>query len=297
MNNISFWLLPPSLLLLLSSALVEVGAGTGWTVKQADSYDDIRSYNSARCGNVPARKVLGSNDAFICVVLSSEGLRPYARIFSCGRGKAALSTRAALAVLMNHPPGIFCAWAPWMLHTVQRSCTQRNIVARPILVTKLDPFRDLTQKIFYKTNSKMGARYAHHCCAGRVPALDDSFSRWLVGFTDGDGCFSIIKQGGKFSLNFSITQSTYNEQILYRIKKQLKVGSVTIYKKEAIYRIRNRSILSQVIFPIFDRFPLLTSKQFNYDRLKKAYNILEDHNLSREKKKPSLRPAEATKTA
>ena len=62
LNNISFWLLPPSLLLLLSSALVEVGAGTGWTVKQAESYDDIRSYNSARCGNVPARKVLGSND-------------------------------------------------------------------------------------------------------------------------------------------------------------------------------------------------------------------------------------------
>ncbi|MEM7495450.1 MAG: LAGLIDADG family homing endonuclease [Myxococcota bacterium] len=117
-----------------------------------------------------------------------------------------------------------------------------------------------------------------------TPLLDDSFSRWLVGFTDGDGCFSIIKQGGKFSLNFYITQSTYNEQILYRIKKQLKVGSVTIYKKEAIYRIRSRSILSQVIFPIFDRFPLLTSKQFNYNKLKKAYNILEDHHLSREQK-------------
>ena len=66
LNNISFWLLPPSLLLLLSSALVEVGAGTGWTVKQAESYDDIRSYNSARCGNVPVRKVLGSNDEYFC---------------------------------------------------------------------------------------------------------------------------------------------------------------------------------------------------------------------------------------
>lgn len=92
MNNISFWLLPPSLLLLLSSALVEVGAGTGWTVKQAESYDDIRSDNSARCGNVPARKVLGSNDAFISVVLSSEGLR------ASLRGRVVRRTTTALKI-------------------------------------------------------------------------------------------------------------------------------------------------------------------------------------------------------
>ena len=81
MNNVSSWLLPPSLILLLSSALVEVGAGTGWTVKQALVCGNASFYNSARCGNVLARKVLGSDDA---VVLSSEGLRPHARIFSSG---------------------------------------------------------------------------------------------------------------------------------------------------------------------------------------------------------------------
>ena len=66
----------------------------------------------------------------------------------------------------------------------------------------------------------------------RVPArlLDDSFSRWLVAFTDGDGCFSIIQQGGQIQTSKfgprGITQSTYNEQILDRTKKQLKAQFV-----------------------------------------------------------------------
>ena len=149
-----------------------------------------------------------------------------------------------------------------------------ELVAAPTLPAKQAascPFRDLTQKIFYRSR--------HH--TPRKLDLDDSFYRWLVGFTDGDGCFSIIKQGsGNLSLNFSITQSTCNEQILYRIKKRLKVGVVSVYKDRAVYAIRDRSLFSQVIFPIFDKFPLLTSKQFYYEKLKKAYNILEDHNLS-----------------
>lgn len=277
MNNISFWLLPPSLLLLLSSALVETGCGSGWTVKQAGSYGDIRSYNSARCGNVPARKVLGSNDAFISVVLSSEGSRPHARIFSCAH--CALRAQAytkhhGSACYANEPPAWDC------LATSHSGRTNLSHQARSLQRLNAE---DLLSNQFCLPPLR-GGKLPLPVPFGDSPLLDDSFSRWLVGFTDGDGCFSIIKQGGKFSLNFSITQSTYNEQILYRIKKQLKVGSVTIYKKEAIYRTRNRSILSQVIFPIFDRFPLLTSKQFNYDRLKKAYNILEDHNLSREQK-------------
>jgi hypothetical protein len=35
-----------------------------------------------------------------------------------------------------------------------------------------------------------------------------------------------------------------------------------------------------VIFPIFDEYPLLTSKYYNYLRFKKAYDILENKDLS-----------------
>jgi len=104
------------------------------------------------------------------------------------------------------------------------------------------------------------------------------FCQWLVGVTDGDGSFSVIRQNGKWNLAFQIGQSSYNLRLLYYIKRMLGVGSVTVEQKTgmASYRIRDRRALAISIFPLFDRYPLLTTKNFYYDRLKKVYSILED---------------------
>jgi hypothetical protein len=48
----------------------------------------------------------------------------------------------------------------------------------------------------------------------------------------------------------------------------------------ASFRIRDRKILESVIFPIFDKYPLLTSKQYNYIKFKQAYAIAEQNNIS-----------------
>lgn len=50
------------------------------------------------------------------------------------------------------------------------------------------------------------------------------------------------------------------------------------------YRIRDRKILEKIIFPIFDTYPLLTSKYFNYLKFKEAFTILEDTNLNQGQK-------------
>lgn len=110
------------------------------------------------------------------------------------------------------------------------------------------------------------------------------FEQWLVGVTDGDGSFSIIRRGDKFNLVFKIGQSPYNLRLLYYIKKQLKAGSVYVEGDNGHYRIRDRKIINQVIFPIFDKYPLLTTKYFNYIKFKEAYQILENKELSREEK-------------
>lgn len=105
----------------------------------------------------------------------------------------------------------------------------------------------------------------------------DLFHQWLVGFTDGDGCFSIVRQNDKWSLTFIIGQSTYNLRVLHFIKKQLgPSGSIYIEKegKLAHFRIRNLVTLEKVIFPIFDKYPLLTTKYFNYIKFKEAHSIL-----------------------
>jgi len=109
------------------------------------------------------------------------------------------------------------------------------------------------------------------------------FYQWLVGFTDGDGTFSIAYQNGKWSLNFKLSQHEYNLRLLYFFKIQLGVGNINIEAKTkmANYRIRDRKILEKIIFPIFDKYPLLTTKYFNYLKFKEAYRILEDTSLNK----------------
>ena len=112
------------------------------------------------------------------------------------------------------------------------------------------------------------------------------FYQWLVGFTDGDGTFSIAHQNGKWSLAFKLSQHEYNARLLYFIKSQLGVGNINKETKTKMvnYRIRDRKKLAEIIFPVFDKYPLLTSKYFNYLKFKEAYKILESNNLTNAQK-------------
>ena len=102
---------------------------------------------------------------------------------------------------------------------------------------------------------------------------------WLVGFTDGAGSFYINKLNG--SLYFNLSQNSYNLKLLYFIKRQLGVGQIFVDKNEmAHYRIRDHLTIEKVIFPIFDKYPLLTTKYYNYLKFKEAYFILTDNFLS-----------------
>jgi hypothetical protein len=76
--------------------------------------------------------------------------------------------------------------------------------------------------------------------------------------------------------------------VLYYIKKQLGVGSVTKDNTKGQFFIRDRKKLETVIFPIFDKYPLLTSKYFNYLRFKQAFYILENASLSKDEKDQKL---------
>ena len=117
----------------------------------------------------------------------------------------------------------------------------------------------------------------------------DWFEQWLVGMTDGDGCFSICHQNdNKWSLVFKIALSRYNLRALYYIKKELGIGSVTTDGTKGQILIRDRKKLEKVIFPIFDKYSLLTSKQFNYDRFKQAFFVLEDTSLTTAEKNEKL---------
>ena len=115
-----------------------------------------------------------------------------------------------------------------------------------------------------------------------------SFEQWLVGFTDGDGNFSITSQGDKWGLSFKLAQSRYNLRVLYFIKKELGVGSVTRDGTKGQYFIRDRKLIESILVPIFDKYPLLTTKYFDYIKFKKALSILNNVNMNKEDKNVKL---------
>jgi len=105
------------------------------------------------------------------------------------------------------------------------------------------------------------------------------FEQWLVGITDGEGTFGFYKQNGKWILVYKIALSRYNLRCLYYIKTNLGIGTITKDGTKAQILIRDRTKLENVIFPIFDKYPLLTSKYFNYIKIKEAFTIVSDPNL------------------
>ena len=114
------------------------------------------------------------------------------------------------------------------------------------------------------------------------------FEQWLVGFTDGDGNFHIAQQkvgeNIKWNLSYKLAQSSYNARILNYVKKELRVGSITRDGNKLQFFIRDRKILENLLIPIFDKYPLLTTKHFDYIKLKKALSILNNVELNKQDK-------------
>lgn len=64
----------------------------------------------------------------------------------------------------------------------------------------------------------------------------------------------------------------------------LGAGQVSISGNMAEYRIRDLKSILQHIIPIFYKYPLLTSKYFNYDLFKQAALICSNPFLSKKKR-------------
>lgn len=70
----------------------------------------------------------------------------------------------------------------------------------------------------------------------------------------------------------------------------LGVGTVYVEKGNNIarYHLRDVNNIVKYLIPIFDKYPLLTSKYYNYELFKKAAIILSDKNLNKDQKNRKL---------
>jgi len=107
----------------------------------------------------------------------------------------------------------------------------------------------------------------------------DEFKLWLIGFTEGDGSFILNKNG---TLEFKITQSSVDAQVLFYIKKELGFGTVSIQDKNNKthhYRVRDKNNILKII-NIFNGNLFLTSKKEQFKLWLIGYNKYYNQNIN-----------------
>ena len=114
-------------------------------------------------------------------------------------------------------------------------------------------------------------------------------AKWLVGFTDGEGTFSIsfvknrtMRFGYQIFTEFVITQGAKSLNVLEKIEKYFGCGHIYVNKrydnhKEDIYRycVRDRNDLSSIIIPFFNKYQLFTAKKNDFEIFSKVVAMVE----------------------
>lgn len=104
------------------------------------------------------------------------------------------------------------------------------------------------------------------------------FLEWLVGFTDAEGCFRVVpnRNWASVCLNFQIEVHIDDVEVLYKIRKALGIGNVHLGKTRpaASFKVSKLEDIASVIIPIFNEFPLQTTKYLDFISFKDAALIL-----------------------
>jgi hypothetical protein len=112
---------------------------------------------------------------------------------------------------------------------------------------------------------------------------------YIVGFTDGEGCFSITinKNGNKLPevrLIFEIELREDDKEILEKIKEVLNCGNIyhleyqkyEKWRPHAKYKVSNFKDISSKIIPFFQKYPLQAKKRDQFERFCQVASIISE---------------------
>jgi hypothetical protein len=120
------------------------------------------------------------------------------------------------------------------------------------------------------------------------------FRGWVIGFVDGEGCFSIgfvrqpdrmsrrgYKTGYQVAHEFAVTQGASSIDSLHALREFFGVGQVLVNTRydnhrEHLYRyvVRRRSDLLETIIPFFQHHQMRTSKQENFEKFAQCVELI-----------------------
>jgi hypothetical protein len=126
---------------------------------------------------------------------------------------------------------------------------------------------------------------------------------WVIGFVDGEGCFSIgfVRQpdrterkgytaGYQVFHRFIVTQGEKSRASLEELQRFFGVGRIFLNRRHdnhredlCQYHVGRRSELIEMIIPFFRRYPLRTAKQHDFEQFARCMEIVAaDRHLTRE---------------
>ncbi len=107
-------------------------------------------------------------------------------------------------------------------------------------------------------------------------------AQWIVGFTDGEGCFHIglarhpeMTLGWQVLPEFVIVQHRRDVQILHALKASFGCGVVRKNHGDRLcYRVRRLEHLAERIVPFFEKHVLKSRKRQDFIRFRKVVRMM-----------------------
>ncbi len=261
-NSIGFWLLPMGLVCLVTSTLVESGAGTGWTVMICSSkmlFDawKIIYYLLIFILNYIYKllyvKTFNIINLYACIIINILNIL-IIKIFKIFNKIMYQRLHLINSIYLINKLNWRCVYH----NNDKLKITRWNNIQRLIYNNKLNIIQNKRKYLINKINN-----------------ISFNINEWLVGITDGDGTFNVYTNinNKKIIFTYKISLIKKNEQLLYKIKDYLKVGTISVHNNIVSFIVRDKKQLINVIIPIFDKNILLTSKRYNYLKFKECLLI------------------------
>lgn len=109
-------------------------------------------------------------------------------------------------------------------------------------------------------------------------------AQWIVGFTDGEGCFYVglnphkeMTAGFQVLPEFTVVQHKRDVKLLYAIKEFFCCGVVRKNHGDRMcYRVRDIRHLIEVIVPFFVKHPLKSIKNVDFIRFRRVVELMKN---------------------
>jgi hypothetical protein len=113
--------------------------------------------------------------------------------------------------------------------------------------------------------------------------------QWIVGFTDGEGCFSIsvvrnelCRLGWQVQHEYAVTQNASSRPALELVQNWFGCGSIVEQQRRDNHRepllrfsVKRRDDLVRIVVPFFEQHPLRTAKTYDFETFAQILQMMQ----------------------